>query len=121
MTVIAITGSREGQPTDSFEKIMDYLMTLYYPDVKIVVGDAQGTDSMVRVYCKFFGIPCEKFVAEWDKYGKAAGHIRNGDIFIKGMPDFVVAFPGGVGTDNMCQQAKKRGVPLIDFRDIPYS
>jgi hypothetical protein len=44
---------------------------------EIVSGCANGPDSAGEVYGKFYDIPIKKFPAEWDKYGKRAGPIRN--------------------------------------------
>ena len=34
------------------------------------------------------------YPVDWEKYGKAAGPIRNQQMIDKGKPDLVVAFPG---------------------------
>ncbi len=54
--------------------------------------------------------------AEWSKYGRRAGPIRNKQMLDVGKPHLVVAFPGGAGTANMVKQAKAAGVPIINGR-----
>jgi hypothetical protein len=44
---------------------------------------------------------CFEFVAEWTKYGKAAGPFRNQKMLDVSEPDLVVAFAGGQGTGDM--------------------
>lgn len=49
--------------------------------------------------------------AEWDKYGKAAGPIRN--VEMMGYADFFIAVWDGVsrGTKNAIQLARKQNIP----------
>ena len=56
------------------------------------------------------GVVVEEFKADWDKFGRAAGPIRNAQMLREGKPDLVVAFPGGRGTANMVAQAKARAL-----------
>lgn len=58
--------------------------------------------------------PFTEFPADWDKYGKSAGYIRNQQMLDEGCPDYVVAFPGGAGTNMMKRIASKAGVPVIE-------
>ncbi len=56
----------------------------------------------------------DKFPAAWDKYGKAAGPIRNQQMIDEGRPDFVIAFHSNVGqsrgTMDMLCRANKAGL-----------
>ncbi len=38
---------------------------------------AKGADELGRAWALSLGIPLKKFYADWDKYGKRAGPIRN--------------------------------------------
>lgn len=49
--------------------------------------------------------------AEWTKFGRSAGPIRNGRMVIW-RPDVVIAFPGGDGTADMVEQAEKADIPV---------
>jgi hypothetical protein len=53
--------------------------------------------------------------ANWDKYGKAAGPIRNRDM--AKWADIVVLFTGGRGTESMYQCALEQECVIFDFRD----
>lgn len=50
--------------------------------------------------------------ANWDFYAKRAGSIRNGWMLKWAQPELVIAFPGGIGTANMKEQAYQAGVPV---------
>ena len=56
-------------------------------------------------------IPTETIPADWDRYERAAGPIRN--EIMAGLGDICIAFPGGRGTANMVIQAKARGLRII--------
>ena len=43
----------------------------------IISGGAIGADKLGEYYAKKYSIPLEVFPAEWDKYGKSAGYLRN--------------------------------------------
>jgi hypothetical protein len=59
-------------------------------------------------------IPPITFDADWDKYGKKAGPIRNRKMMREGKPDLVIAFPGGSGTADMVSVARAAGVPVVE-------
>lgn len=67
---------------------------------------------------KQLGIRVQKFPADWDRYGKAAGGIRNSQMLIEGKPDLVVAFPGGNGTRDMVLKARKAGIRTIIASEV---
>lgn len=49
--------------------------------------------------------------AEWDKYGPSAGPRRNARM-AEWKPDYVIAFPGGNGTNDMIKKAETAGIPV---------
>jgi hypothetical protein len=81
---------------------------------RIIEGGAKGVDRNAKAYAMQKGIPFEEYPANWDKYGKAAGPIRNKQMLDEGQPDLVIAFlaPNSKGTKNMIEQATKAGVPV---------
>lgn len=80
----------------------------------IVQGGASGADSLARQYARYNSILCETFEAEWDKYGKVAGPIRNQRMLDESRPDYCIAFraPGSRGTADMIKKCEKSGVPV---------
>jgi hypothetical protein len=81
---------------------------------KLIHGGAKGADTHAGRWAHRNRVPVEVFYPDWDRYGKKAGHIRNGEMLEVGKPDIVVAFPGGAGTENMCQQADAAGVQVFE-------
>lgn len=58
-------------------------------------------------------IPVCVFPANWRFEGKAAGPIRNSRMLSIMEPDFVIAFPGGRGTEDMASKAEANDVPVV--------
>ena len=88
---------------------------------EIVCGGARGADTLGEKYAKENNIPIKYFLAEWDKYGKRAGFIRNhqmGDY-----ADYLIAFwdkksKGTLDMINYMQHIGKHG-KVIFYRDVP--
>ena len=73
----------------------------------IIQGGAKGADFLAKVYCYEHGFDCIEYPADWQKYGKGAGHIRNQQMLDKENPEIVIAFQGGRGTADMIKRASK--------------
>ena len=87
---LAIIGSR----TFNDYALLQQSLETYRPKITLVVsGAARGADSLGEQWAKQNGIGTKVFPADWDKYGKRAGFIRNEDI-IKNS-DCVIAFWDG--------------------------
>lgn len=127
---ILICGGRDyenwPQFRDEMEKIAfeRFARTGYDPednflyDVTVIAGGAKGADDLAYDWAVVNWTKYEEFAADWDKFGDAAGPIRNKQMIDDGKPELVVAFPGGKGTANMIKQAKEAGIEVIDLREI---
>ena len=113
MTRVLICGDRNW--TD-FEAIHRHIKTLPKDSV-IIQGMCRGADLMARSSALLHGLKVEDYPADWNKYGRAAGPIRNRQMLDEGKPDIVYAFHPNIaeskGTKNMVNQAKKRGIEVI--------
>lgn len=78
---------------------------------EIVSGMATGVDTCAVIYAKKNNIKLHECPAEWDKYGKSAGPIRNG--YMAYYADMLLAWPGGHGTKNMIKQAEGAGIDIV--------
>lgn len=88
--------------------------------VVIIQGGAKGADFLARVFAYCYnggcaGILCEEYPADWKKYGRGAGPIRNQQMLDEGKPDLVVAFPGKTGTADMVRRATSSGVEVLNL------
>ena len=78
----------------------------------VIQGGARGADQLAREWCVARLVPYLNFPADWIKYGKAAGPIRNQQMIDKGEPTLVLAFPGGPGTADMLFRAENACIPV---------
>jgi hypothetical protein len=104
---ILVCGGRDYSNREAVYSFLDALnVTL------LIHGAAPGADTLADDWAASRNIPCEAYPANWDKYGKAAGSIRNQQMLDEGRPDVVVAFPGGRGPADMMARATLAGVPV---------
>lgn len=89
-------------------------------DIHIVQGDARGADAVGKDFGNNHGYTVHSFPAKWNTYGRAAGHIRNAEMY-----DFIydkenrgaLLFWDGTsrGTRNNFYQGIKRNIPIKCF------
>lgn len=84
-------------------------------EIKIINGGARGADNISTDWAKQNNVSLDIYLADWDKYKKAAGHIRNKLMFTSSNPDIIIAFNGGRGTQNMIELAKSNDYILEDL------
>lgn len=85
-----------------------------YPISLLIHGDTQGADRLAGLYAMSKNIPVAIYPANWLKFGKSAGPIRNRQMIKEGKPDLVIAFPGGNGTADMVKVAQAAGIETIE-------
>lgn len=85
----------------------------------LIEGGALGADRFARRWATDRGVRLQTFDADWMKYGRSAGPIRNKAMLAVGRPDLVIAFPGGRGTANMVRQAREFDIPVLELHDGP--
>ena len=109
---LIIAGSRHLTDIDS-EGIQDFINFLGIENItEVVCGGAKGIDAAGKLWAEENGIHVEPFPAEWEQYGKAAGHIRN-----KQMADYadelLVIWNGkSAGSANMKSTMEKINKPV---------
>ena len=86
----------------------------HQPIQTIIEGEARGADSLARLAGQRLGIPVMRFPADWSRYGRAAGFIRNQQMLDEGKPDLVLAFHNDIqsskGTKDMVERARKASI-----------
>jgi len=87
------------------------------PWTTIISGGARGVDTHAESWAYGEELSRDIYPAEWKKYGKSAGYIRNRRMLEEGNPDLVIAFPGGRGTAMMVELAEEAGVEVVDYND----
>ncbi len=101
--------------------IEDYILSLETGSV-IIQGEAPGADKIAKRLGEKHGFEVQGFEADWDRYGNAAGPIRNKEMLVEGKPDKVVAFHNDLsrskGTADMIKQSERLGVPVEIRRSV---
>lgn len=106
--VILVTGGRD---FNNVELIRTVLHSFNIGEV--LVGDCPtGVDKWVRDWTTDYGIPCQVYKADWEREGKKAGPLRN-QWMVDEEPDICLVFPGGRGTSDCANRAKKAGIPVL--------
>ena len=103
---IIIAGSRNFNNYEELCKICDYLLK-NKKNIEIISGTAKGADMLGEKYATDKGYKIKQFPANWDKYKKAAGYIRNKEM--AEYADVLIAFWDGKskGTEHMINLAKE--------------
>ena len=83
------------------------------PVMELVSGGAAGVDRAAEAWAASLGIPVRRFQADWRRYRRGAGPIRNREM--AAYADAVAVFPGGSGTRNMRAEARRAGKRVFDF------
>lgn len=78
----------------------------------VVCGCARGADTWGAEWAKLRDIPILRFPAEWDKYGRAAGPIRNSQMRDAADALIVFIYPGSRGSINMLEQMERVSKPV---------
>lgn len=86
-------------------------------DVSIISGTARGADQKGELYAARNQLECDKYPAEWDRFGNRAGYIRNETMAREAT--HLVAFWDGKsrGTMHMINIARREGliIRVYDF------
>lgn len=104
-----------GRDYDRAEIVYEALQRIHAirPITVVIQGEARGADALGKRWAIDMGIRVDCYPADWNTFGKYAGHLRNRNMLTFGLPDLVLAFPGGRGTNDMVMQALKESVAVI--------
>jgi hypothetical protein len=115
---LIIAGGRDyKERTLDYEFVSSLLINRGPGDIiihEVVSGTARGADTWGEMIAGHHGVPIVHFPADWDKFGKSAGHIRNNKM--AQYADAVVLLPGGKGTESMYKEAKHYNLIIFDLR-----
>jgi hypothetical protein len=113
---VLICGSRNWQNRETMEAWIAPLLDFYGDALVVVHGGAEGADRVADGICADLGIPTVVYVPEWNRYGKAAGPIRNEVMVTEEDPDLVLAFTADLktskGTESTVRLARKHKKPV---------
>ncbi len=80
---------------------------------KVISGGCKGVDLFGERWAKERAIPVQRFDADWEKHGRAAGPIRN--VVMAENADALIAIWDGKsrGTKSMIEIARKKGLRIV--------
>lgn len=108
---VIIAGGRDYGNYSNMKTMLDFFLR-NKTTTEIVSGGASGADKLGECYAAEKGIPVKRFPAEWDKFKKSAGYIRNEQMAL--YADALIAFWDGKskGTKHMIDLATKHGLKV---------
>ncbi len=93
---VLVTGSRSWKDFTRIKEVIDALPD----DAEIIHGAARGADSIAGGIAAARGLKVTAYPANWKRYGKLAGPIRNDQMLALG-PELVLAFWNGYSTGTL--------------------
>ena len=106
---VIIAGSRE---IVDYDLVCRAIEESGFEMTEVVSGRARGVDALGEKYALEHDVNLRLFPAEWDKYGKRAGYLRNAKM--ANYADALVAIWDGFsrGTASMIDLARRKGLKI---------
>lgn len=115
---LAVTGSRTFNDYAWLERCL--LRSFCVGEIEAVVtGGARGADALAARFARKHGIPLFELGADWERWGRKAGPIRNSSIVREA--DALAAFWDGVspGTRDTVAKARRAGLRVEVYPCVP--
>ena len=114
---VLVGGCRSYTDYSAFCSCMDLLLPQITAESDLIIlsDGCRGTDSLAKQYAIAHSYAWECYPAEWARYGKAAGPIRNRRMVE--CADYVIAFwdQKSRGTRSLIEYAERAQTPLHIF------
>jgi len=112
---VLVTGARDW----SDKTVITGVLEKFPPNTVLIQGGAKGADILACQAARELGWTVITVNAEWAKYGRAAGPIRNQQMIDEHQPELVLAFHWNLevskGTKDMVNRALKAHIPVLLF------
>ena len=111
MFSVIIAGTRTFNDYEFLKERCSFFLKNKKPsEIQIISGGARGADSLGERFAEEKGYALRLMPADWDRYGKSAGYIRNTEM--ADVADALIAFWDGKsrGTMHMINIARERGL-----------
>ncbi len=112
---VIIAGGRD-VPSERADELVRFAVATWPHDAitHILSGGAKGIDAAAERYAEQRQVPLTVVAADWDRYGRGAGPIRN--LRLAEMADGLIAIAGGRGTRDMIKTARARDLLIHEVR-----
>ncbi len=108
---IVVAGCRDYNNYSQAAEFIDLCISRIRKEYTLIFlsGGCRGADMLGERYAKENGFEVERYPAEWDKFGGAAGPMRNAKMAQS--CDYVICFWDGksAGTKSMIENAERMG------------
>lgn len=107
---VIIAGSRDITNPDFVEQA---IQQSGFSITELVSGQAPGVDTLGERWARLNKIPIKPFPADWKKYGKPAGPIRNQQMADYADALIAIWHNNSSGTKDMIDKAKAKGLQVF--------
>ena len=111
---LLVTGSRDWNDLTTLRReLFEWWWSAGAPDHPTLIhGGARGADKLAGAVAEEAGWEVVEFPADWDRWGKRAGYIRNAEM-VNQFPDFCLAFilNGSKGATMCAALASQKKIP----------
>ena len=115
---VCVTGGRDWQDKRYVWRCLNEFERDHGEIIELGEGEATGVDTFARKWAEAAGVPVKPYPADWDRYGDAAGSIRNAEMLGDFLPDYLLVFPGGTGTTDCTRKARKMGIERVFYNEV---
>lgn len=111
---VVVAGCRDFEDYNIAKEYIDFCISSIKTKYELVFvsGGCRGADMLGERYAKENGFKIEKYIANWQRYGKSAGPKRN--KYMAEISDFVICFWDykSNGTKTMIEYANELSKPI---------
>jgi hypothetical protein len=118
---LIVAGGRDFDDYDLLSRQLDKIRQSVWSnfladDLEVVSGTARGADKLGERWAERSHVKIKRFPADWDRYGKRAGYLRN-EKMAKYADTLLAAWDGeSKGTGHMINLAKDNGLGVLIIR-----
>ena len=102
---LLIAGPRDWVDEEYFEMAIARFVRDYGMPSEVVSGACKtGVDNLGELWAERNGMPIKRFEADWVKFGKPAGPIRNSEMAVYAEAALIFTLPHSKGSNDMLKK-----------------
>ena len=105
---VLVCGDRKWRDHATIWNVLVSLKGKHGHALQIIEGGAEGADRIAWEAANRLSLDCATYLADWKKYGRAAGPIRN-RVMLDQKPDLVLAFHDNLEKSRGTKDWRHRG------------
>ncbi len=100
---------------DDYKILHLALQDINWTITEVVSGCANGVDQLGEKYANTYDIPIKRFPADWDRYDKRAGYLRNKEMAEYADALLAIWDQKSKGTGMMIKLAEEKDLMVVVF------